>query len=289
MKKRSLLYTLPCAMLVLSAARCGSSPRGAGGPEGAGAGDGAPGTGSSTGVSGSGSGTPSGSGSGALSGAGLAMEAGTGSGSGSSGAGIGSGGDAGTGGPQSVLQRGGDVFRRATFTEPGLTASSVATMKADTTFDLNATFPMNGKAQNQGTASVLYLEDGPAEAGCPAGATGCTATARAASAGLFFAFPALGSNPNVVAFDETTGLPVWTAHVTTGSDGIRGTPVVDPASRRLFVVTGNNPHLVHALSVDDGIEVTTGGWPVTLSKTTLTYNDAGSTRPRRTSTAPRCS
>jgi hypothetical protein len=127
---------------------------------------------------------------------------------------------------------------------------------------------------------VLYLQEGPAHAGCPMGATGCTATARAANAGLFFAFPALGSNPNVVAFDETTGLPVWTAHVMTGGDGVRGTPVIDATSRQLFVVTGNNPHLVHALSVDNGAEVTTGGWPVTLSKTTLSHNgtafDSGS-------------
>jgi hypothetical protein len=120
-------------------------------------------------------------------------------------------------------------------------------MKPDTTFDGNATFPMNGNTQNQGTASVLYLDEGPAQAGCPASAMGCKATTRAANAGLFFAFPALGSNPNVVAFDETTGLTVWTAHVTAGGDGIRGTPVIDAASRRLFVVTGGNPHLVHAL------------------------------------------
>ena len=58
---------------------------------------------------------------------------------------------------------------------------------------------------------------------------------------VLFAFPALGADPNVVAFDETTGLTVWTAHVTTGGDGIRGTPVIDSASRRLFVVTGGNP------------------------------------------------
>jgi hypothetical protein len=79
----------------------------------------------------------------------------------------------------------------------------------------------------------------------------------------------------VVAFDETTGLPVWTAHVTTGGDGIRGTPVIDAASRRLFVVSGNNPHIVHVLSVDTGVETTTGGWPVTLSKTTVTYGGTG--------------
>jgi hypothetical protein len=150
----------------------------------------------------------------------------------------------------------------------------VPMMKPDATFNGNATFPANGNSQNQGTGSVLYLETGPAQAGCPGAATGCKATSRAANAGLFFAFPALGSNPNVVAFDETTGLPVWTAHVTTGGDGIRGTPVIDAGSRRLFVVTGNNPHLVHALSVDNGAEVTTGGWPVTLSGTTVSYNSA---------------
>jgi len=171
-----------------------------------------------------------------------------------------------------VLQRGNDVQRRGNFTAPGLTTAAAATMAPDTTFNGNATFPANGNSQNQGTASVLYLEAGPAAAGCPAKATGCTATGRAAGAGLFFAFPALGSNPNVVAFDEATGLPVWTAHVTTGGDGIRGTPVVDATARRLYVVTGNNPHLVHALSVDDGAEVTTGGWPVTLSNATVSYN-----------------
>jgi hypothetical protein len=164
------------------------------------------------------------------------------------------------------------VYRHATFVEAGLTATTGASMAPDTTFNTNATFPANGNTENQGTASVLYLQDGPAKVGCPTAATGCKATARGANAGLFFAFPALGSNPNVVAFDEATGLPVWTAHVTTGGDGIRGTPVIDPTSRRLFVVTGNNPHLVHALSVDDGVEVTGNGWPVTLSSTTVTYN-----------------
>jgi hypothetical protein len=142
-------------------------------------------------------------------------------------------------------------------------------MAADMTFDGNATFPANGSLENQGTASVLYLAEGPPSARCPPAATGCKATDRAASSGLLFAFPALGANPNVVAFDETSGKAVWTAHLTTGGDGVRGTPVIDSKSRRLFVVTGKNPHLVHALSVDDGAELMTGGWPVTLSKSTL--------------------
>ena len=275
MKNRFVIYTFSFAVLALSAVRCGSSSRGPGNAEGTGEVDAAPGSGSSAGTSGSGSGTRSGSGSEPGSPDGSAMEAATGSGSASSEGGSGSGGDAGTGGAQSVLQRGNDVFRRATFTEPGLAASIVPMMKADATFDANATFSMQGQAQNQGTASVLYLEQGPSQAGCPTGATGCKATVRAANAGLFFAFPPLKSNPNIVAFDETSGMPVWTADVMTGNDGIRGTPVIDPISRRLFVITGNNPHLVHAISVDTGVEVTTGGWPVTLSKTTVTYNGTG--------------
>jgi hypothetical protein len=270
MKKSSLLCALSFAALATSSVRCASSSRNAANKEAVGD-DAAVGTGTSGSGSGSGiqAGSGSGSGSGSVSGGDSATEAASGSDGSSAGS---SGPVAGT---QSVLQRGNDVFRRATFNEPGLSASTVAMMKPDMTFDANATFPMNGNAQNQGTASVLYLEDGPPQAGCPAGATGCTATTRAANAGLFFAFPALGANPNVVAFDETTGLSVWTAHVMTGGDGIRGTPVIDDASRRLFVVTGNNPHLVHAIAVDTGAEVTTGGWPVTLSKTTVTYNGAG--------------
>lgn len=172
-------------------------------------------------------------------------------------------------GAQSVLQRGRDIYRRATFVQPGLTKAAIAAMAADTTFDANATYPANGNTQNQGAASVLYVEEGPPYPGCAASATGCTATSRAASAGVFFAFPALGSDPNVVALDETTGLRVWTAHVTAGTDGIRGTPVIDASTRRLFVVTGPDPHRVHALSIDDGTEVTSGGWPVTLSSSTV--------------------
>jgi hypothetical protein len=91
-----------------------------------------------------------------------------------------------------VLQRGKDVFRQATFTQPALVEAMIPTMAPDTMFNTNATFPADGNSQNQGTASVLYLAEGPVPAGCPTGSTGCTATGRAANAGLFFAFPALG-------------------------------------------------------------------------------------------------
>src|SRR5579859_2454227 len=183
MSRRSLCSALWLTALALCSVRCGSSSGAATStesfPDGgatieSGSGSGASGSGSSggSGGTGSGSGAPG-------------TEAGATSASGSgSGAGVGSGGG-GAAGPQSVLQRGNDVFRRATFMEPGLSLSQVPMMKPDTTFNGNATFPMNGNTENQGTASVLYLEQGPAQAGCPVGAVGCMATARVANAGLF--------------------------------------------------------------------------------------------------------
>ncbi len=269
--KVSLFTALSLATLALSAARCGSSSQGQATTESAPDGGDTVGPTSGSGGGSSGSGASSGSASGVAAEAGSDASSGSGASSGSDA----SSGSSGDGGAQSVVQRGNDIYRRATFTEPGLSIAAVAKMQPDATFDANATYQMKGSATNQGTASVLYLEAGPAQAGCPSGAAGCKATSRGAGAGLFFAFPASDANPNVMAFDEVTGLPVWTAYVMTGGDGIRGTPVIDPATRRLFVVTGTNPHLVHALSVDTGVEVTTGGWPVTLSKTTLSYSGTG--------------
>jgi hypothetical protein len=164
-----------------------------------------------------------------------------------------------------VTQVGGDLYHRSTYTAPLLTRAAVTTMAADTTFNMNATHPAAGSAQNQGVPSVLYVASGPAGAGCPTGVTGCTATTRAAGAGVFISFAALGGTPNVFAYDVTTGLPVWTAHVSAGGDGIRGTPAIDGTSRRILIATGPGPHQVHAVSIDTGAEVTTGGWPVTLS------------------------
>jgi hypothetical protein len=146
-------------------------------------------------------------------------------------------------------------------------------MAPDTQFNGNATYAAVGQTSGPSyNPSVLYIEQGPAAAGCPAGATGCKATTRPAGNGLFLAFVPAGGNPNVWAFDETTGEAVWSANVTAGGDGIRGTPVIDAAARQVYVVTGRNPHLIHSLSVDTGVEKTTGGWPVSLSKTSVSYN-----------------
>jgi hypothetical protein len=159
------------------------------------------------------------------------------------------------------LQRGNDLARHATFFEPALTEGAAATMAPDTAFNTAAKF--NGGVQ----ASVLYIEDGPVAAGCPAAAKNCTATTRAAGSGAFFA----SASSDVYAIDETSGLTVWHAALTGAGDGIRGTPVIDPASRTMYVAFGaGGHHEIHALSVDDGSERT--GWPVILSTATLTAN-----------------
>jgi hypothetical protein len=89
---------------------------------------------------------------------------------------------------------------------------------------------------------------------------------------------------NVYALDATTGLPIWSRTdigppvPTTpcggfNPTGITGTPVVDPASRRLFfdaLINGSpTKHFVYSLNVDTG--VTTPGWPVDVNAT-ASYN-----------------
>src|SRR5262245_32134179 len=83
---------------------------------------------------------------------------GWGGGGGAGGGGGGGGVGGNTAGAQSVLQRGNDIYRRATYVQPGLTVAAVAAMAPDTMFNTNATFPANGSLPtNQGTASVLYI------------------------------------------------------------------------------------------------------------------------------------
>ncbi|MES1210244.1 MAG: hypothetical protein ABUS79_30265, partial [Pseudomonadota bacterium] len=176
------------------------------------------------------------------------------------------GGVPGTGGAttgdQSVLQRGHDLYRRATYTQPALTKAAAATMAPDTAFNANAKF--TGGLQG----SVLYVQQGPAAAGCPAAATGCQAKGRAAGAGLFFV---ASQNGGVYAFDEASGMVVWQATLPGGGDGVRGTPAIDGPSRTMFVAMGaSGHHEVHALGIDDGVE--RAGWPVRLSGTNLTKN-----------------
>jgi hypothetical protein len=148
----------------------------------------------------------------------------------------------------SVLQRNKHATRDGLFLEPMLTKATAAKMVQDTAF--NAAVP--------GTvwASALYIEDGPNHKGV---------------------FIAVSSTNNVYALDETTGASVWTHTIgppSTGGGcdasqlGIRGTPIIDMATRTIYVAGGMGPGTtsrfeVHALSVDDGT-LRPGGWPVVI-------------------------
>ncbi|HKU44488.1 MAG TPA: PQQ-binding-like beta-propeller repeat protein, partial [Polyangiales bacterium] len=86
---------------------------------------------------------------------------------------------------------------------------------------------------------------------------------------------------DVFALDETSGSTVWTKHLGDSPTangvgcgnihplGILSTPVIDAASKTIFVAgaIGTNSiarHEVHALSIDDGSS--RSGWPVDVSK-----------------------
>jgi outer membrane protein assembly factor BamB len=110
-------------------------------------------------------------------------------------------------------------------------------------------------------ASPLYIEKGPNGRG---------------------AFFVVTTDNDVHAFDETTGAKLWTTNIgnppmrnggtpTCGAVhplGILSTPVIDAASRTIYVAgaigtTSIQRHEVHALSVDDGSR--RKGWPVDVS------------------------
>jgi len=213
---------------------------GGSGPGAAGAGGGGGGGGGGTTGPGTGGGTPSSDGSVIDRGGGAGGAAGT-------------GGTAGTTLPadtgQSVLERNKHGSRDGHFVQPTLTHARVANMALDAAF--TATY--KGALWNV----PLYMEDGPGHKGA-------------------FFVATLGND--VAALDETTGATIWTKNIGPVSPGgpcggaynsvaIFGTPVIDAASRTLFVAGATGPGLkfsVHAFSVDDGSE--RAGWPIDTSQ-----------------------
>jgi hypothetical protein len=180
--------------------------------------------------------------------------AGTGTaGTGTAGAGTAgaSGGASGTAidAANSVLERNKHPSRDGFFIDPLLTKANVAKLVLDTVFK-----PSYGAKM---WASPLYVKNGPGGKGV---------------------FIVVNTNNDVFAFDETTGAIAWQhsigmaasgtgAGCGEGPIGISGTPVIDAASRTLFVAGGIGTggvmrHEVHALSIDDGMP--RAGWPVNL-------------------------
>jgi hypothetical protein len=152
---------------------------------------------------------------------------------------------------QSVLERNKNPSRDGHFLQPTLTKSVAATMTATAGFTASFTGTVY--------ASPLYMENGPGGKG---------------------AFFIATTGNDVYALDETTGAIVWMHNVGSSPQqsgagcgsinpiGIESTPVIDGASRTIYVgaaigTASITRHEVHALSVDDGSEKS--GWPVDVS------------------------
>lgn len=81
------------------------------------------------------------------------------------------------------------------------------------------------------------------------------------------------SAPATPFWDKTFGVPVTNVGSALGCGnidplGITGTPIIDPTSHAIYfdampLVTGTPKHIVHAISIDTGAELS-GGWPVDL-------------------------
>jgi hypothetical protein len=159
---------------------------------------------------------------------------------------------------ESVLERNKHASRDGNFTQVMLTKSAVAAAPAkvkDAAFAATFTGSM--------WASPVYL----------AGAT-------PGSPGIFFA---VTTGNDVVALDETDGHVIWKTNIGSSPQqsgagcgsihpiGILSTPVIDPAAGKIYVAgaigtSSITRHEVHALSIADGSDAATGGWPVDVSK-----------------------
>ena len=148
---------------------------------------------------------------------------------------------------QSVLERNKRATRDGLFVQPALTRAAAAKLAPDDAF--RATFP------GATWTPPLFFEDGPKKTGI---------------------FIAVTTSNNVYALDETSGAVVWMRNVgmpsmgglgTISPLGILGTPVIDAATRTIYLTATIGPSTarfeVHALSVDDGTE-RPGGWPVVI-------------------------
>ena len=152
-----------------------------------------------------------------------------------------------TGGAASVLQYHKNALRDGVYVDAAFTRAAAATLKKDTTFTAMVAGPT--------LAQPLYFEGGPN--------------------GKDLLITATEQN-EVTAFDAADGMVVWrktlappvTAGLPCGNIsplGVTGTPVIDAASRTLFVaaMTSGPKHQIFALSLDDG--ASRSGWPVDVN------------------------
>ena len=246
-------HALLACVIVL--AGCGgsdsdSTSAGTGGAAGATGGSSATGGGTATGGTSSTGGSTSKGGStatGGTSATGGSAGSGTGGGAGGSG-----GGAAGGLGAASVLQHHKNATRDGFYVDSAFTKAASAGLTRDTTFDGTVTGAMYSQ--------VLYVDD-------PGGKDLVIATTEEN------VVVALDASTGSVAWMKSLAAPVKKAQLPCGNIttlGITGTPVIDAATRTLYVAAMTTPdggttkqHLVYALSIDDGSMKT--GWPVDVA------------------------
>ena len=155
-----------------------------------------------------------------------------------------------TSGQVNVTQKNNNASRDGQYIDPAFTSGNAAKLVRDANFD--------GTIVGNVHAQPLYIEGGP-------------------NGPMIIAVTA--SN-NVYALNATTGMVIWQRNLGTPAPtgpcpgniqpiGIIGTPVVDLASRSLFLdaVINGSPfkHFIYSLNVDTG--ATNPGWPVDLDAT----------------------
>src|SRR5437867_2613688 len=158
-------------------------------------------------------------------------------------------------GQVNVTQEHNNASRDGVYIDAGFTPSAAANLLRDLNFD--------GTIVGNVYAQPLYIE---------AGSTGPMLVSVTESNNVY----ALNDTTGTVIWQRNRGTPVSISQLFCGNIdpiGITGTPVVDLASRSLFLdALINGPtikHFIYSLNVDTG--VTNAGWPVDVNAT-ATYN-----------------
>jgi outer membrane protein assembly factor BamB len=153
-----------------------------------------------------------------------------------------------------VTQQHNHLSRDGLYIDPAFTPANAANLRRDLNF--------NGTISGNVYAQPLYVEGGP---------NGAMVIAVTESNNVY----ALNANNGNIIWQRNLG-PAVTSGLPCGNIsplGITGTPVVDLASRSLFLdamIDGNpKKHFVYSLNVDTG--ATKPGWPVNLNAT-VTFN-----------------
>src|ERR1051326_317531 len=154
-----------------------------------------------------------------------------------------------------VTQEHNNPSRDGVYIDAAFTQSAAASLTRDLNF--------NGTISGNVYAQPLYIEGGP---------NGPMIIAVTESNNVY----ALNATTGTVIWQRTLGSPVPLSELFCGNIdpvGITGTPVVDVASRSLFLdalIEGTSKkHFIYSLNVDTG--VTNAGWPVDVNAT-ATYN-----------------